>query len=276
MAWASIPSPSVSAISLGPLTIHFYALCIILGIVVAVWWGERRFVRAGGAAGVVSDVAFWAVPSGIIGGRLYHLATSWERDRSLLDAIAIWRGGLGIWGAISLGAAGAYLRYRILRRRESSTQASLPSFAVFMDALAPGIVIAQAIGRWGNWFNIELFGKPSSLPWALEVPATKRPMGYEEFATFHPTFLYESLWCVLVAVLLLLYSRRGSLRAGGVFLLYVAAYSFGRIWIEGLRIDESELIFGLRLNIFVSISLWIFGTIGAFDRRVRRKSTGSD
>lgn len=276
MAWASFPSPSISAISLGPLTIHFYALCIILGIVVAVWWGERRFVRAGGPAGIVSDVAFWAVPSGIIGGRLYHLATSWEGDRSLLDAIAIWRGGLGIWGAISLGAAGAYLRYRILRRRDVSTQIGLPSFAVFMDALAPGILLAQAIGRWGNWFNIELFGRPTSLPWALEVPARKRPEGYELFATFHPTFLYESLWCVLVALFLVYMSRRGYLQSGGIFLLYVASYSFGRFWIEGLRIDKSELIFGLRFNIWVSIALFVFSAITTFNRRVRHRGEASD
>lgn len=276
MELAFIPSPSVSVIALGPLTIHFYALCIIAGIVVAVWWGERRFVARGGASGVVTDVAYWAVPSGIVGGRLYHLATSWNSERTFLDAIAIWRGGLGIWGAISLGALGAYLRYRMLARKSVESQVSesaqplLPSFAVFMDALAPGIVLAQAIGRWGNWFNIELFGKPTALPWGLHVPTAKRPAGYQEFETFHPTFLYESLWCIAVALLLMWVSRRGFLRRGGIFLLYVATYSFGRFWIEGLRIDESERIFGLRFNIWVSICLFILATIATFDRRERK------
>lgn len=273
MELALIPSPSVSVIELGPLTIHFYALCIIAGIIVAVWWGERRFVALGGSPGVVTDVAYWAVPAGIIGGRLYHLATSWNSDRSLLDAIAIWRGGLGIWGAITLGAFGAYLRYRILMKRGESAPVALPSFAVFMDALAPGIVIAQAIGRWGNWFNVELFGKPTSLPWGLEVPVNKRPSGYESFPTFHPTFLYESLWCIAVALLLLWVSRdatKPKLRSGGIFLLYVAGYSFGRFWIEGLRIDESELIFGVRFNIWVSVLVFASAAIGVLSRRVRR------
>lgn len=279
MELAYLPSPSISAINVGPLTIHFYALCIITGIMVAVWWGERRFVAAGGAPGVVSDVAFWAVPAGIIGGRLYHLATSWDSERTFLDAIAIWRGGLGIWGAISLGALAAYLRYRTLVKQNSAdaiVSPTLPTFAVFMDALAPGIIVAQAIGRWGNWFNIELFGKPSTLPWALEVPTNKRPDGFEGFETFHPTFLYESMWCALVAVMLVWVHRRSALRDGGIFLLYVAAYSFGRIWIEGLRIDESEVIFGLRFNIWVSMTLFIFGAITTFDRRKRSRGVATE
>ena len=270
MELANIPSPTISVINLGPLTIHFYALCIIAGIVVAVWWGERRFISLGGAPGVVTDVAYWAVPSGIVGGRLYHLATSWDSNRTFLDAIAIWRGGLGIWGAISLGALGAYLRYRFLIRSHSGDDGAPLSFGVFMDALAPGIVVAQALGRWGNWFNVELFGKPTSLPWGLAVPLNKRPPGYESYPSFHPTFLYESLWCLVVAAILLWLGARGVLRSGGLFLFYVATYSFGRFWIEGLRIDESELIFGLRLNIWVSITLFIFAAIATFDRRVRR------
>ena len=282
MEWAYLPSPSINVIALGPLTVHFYALCIIAGIVVAVWLGERRFVARGGAPGVVTDVAYWAVPSGIIGGRLYHLATSWNSERTFLDAIAIWRGGLGIWGAISLGALGAYLRYRVLKNRHSANstnstkESAFPSFAVFMDALAPGIVLAQAIGRWGNWFNIELFGKPSTVPWALEVPLNKRPAGYQTFATFHPTFLYESLWCIAVALLLLWVSRRELLREGGVFLLYVASYSFGRFWIEGLRIDESEEILGLRFNIWVSVLLFTFAAIATFDRRKRNRGMAAE
>ena len=272
MELASFPSPSISALNVGPLTIHFYALCIIAGIIVAVWWGERRFIALGGAPGVVTDVAYWAVPSGIVGGRLYHLATSWNSERTFLDAIAIWRGGLGIWGAIGLGAGGAYLRYRMLRRKGSLHGVelqSLPSFATFMDALAPGIVIAQAIGRWGNWFNVELFGRPSSLPWALQVPANKRPNGFGDFETFHPTFLYESLWCIVVALLLIGVARKGFLRSGGIFLLYVASYSFGRLWIENLRIDTSEEIFGLRFNVWVSLCAFIFAALATF-RRLNR------
>ena len=140
-----------------------------------------------------------------------------------------------------------------------------------MDALAPGIVLAQAIGRWGNWFNIELFGKPSTLPWALEVPVGKRPAGFQTFDTFHPTFLYESLWCLLVALLLLWISKKRVLQQGGIFLLYVATYSFGRFWIEQLRIDESEEIFGLRFNIWVSLLLCVAATIATIDRRERNR-----
>ncbi len=273
MKVASFPSPSLSALTLGPLTIHFYALCIIAGVIVAVWWGERRFIALGGLPGVVTDVAYWAVPSGIVGGRLYHLATSWNSERTFFDAIAIWRGGLGIWGAIGLGVAGAYLRYRLLLRKGSlhgvELQA-LPSFAVFMDALAPGIVIAQAIGRWGNWFNVELFGRPSTLPWALQVPANKRPNGFADFETFHPTFLYESLWCGVVALILIGVARRGLLRSGGLFLLYVASYSFGRFWIENLRIDTSAEIFSLRFNVWVSLCAFVVAAFASFGRRNRR------
>ena len=276
MEWAYLPSPSINVIALGPLTVHFYALCIIAGIVVAVWLGERRFVARGGAPGVVTDVAYWSVPSGIIGGRLYHLATSWDSERTFLDAIAIWRGGLGIWGAISLGALGAYLRYRVLRTRNATEEITYPPFALFMDALAPGIVLAQAIGRWGNWFNVELFGKPSTLPWALEVPLIKRPSDYQSFATFHPTFLYESLWCIAVALLLLWVSQRDLFRGGGIFLLYVASYSLGRFWIEGLRIDESELILGLRFNLWVSSLLFAGAALATFKRRNRNHGMAAD
>ena len=240
-----------------------------VGIVAALFLIGRRLKARGLKAGVAVDIAIWAVPFGIVGGRVYHLLTSWQSDRTFLDAIAIWRGGLGIWGAISLGALGAYLRYRKYAKENKEIEDTVtPSFAVFMDALAPGIVIAQALGRWGNWFNIELFGRPTALPWALEVPANKRPIGYESIETFHPTFLYESLWCIAVALILLWISRRNILRAGGIFLLYISLYSFGRLWIEGIRIDESQLLLGFRFNIWVSLILTFVGAIAAFTRRV--------
>ena len=280
MEWAYLPSPSISVISLGPLTVHFYALCIIAGIVVAVQWGEKRFIARGGAPGVVTDVAYWAVPAGIIGGRLYHLATTWNSERTFLDAIAIWRGGLGIWGAISLGALGAYLRYRRIQRLSqqqvnANGATTLPSFATFMDSLAPGIVLAQALGRWGNWFNIELFGRPTNLPWGLEVPSQNRPAGYSLSQYFHPTFLYESIWCLLVAALCVYVSRTSRpqlLARGGTFTLYVAAYSLGRLVIESLRIDASEKLFGLRFNIWVSLLLFLVATFATARSWHKRKA----
>ena len=180
----AFPTPSTSAVALGPFTIHFYALCIIAGVAVAIWVGNRRFVAAfPGAQTVLSDVAIIAVPSGVIGGRLYHVLTSPElyfgAGANFTDIFKIWKGGLGIWGAIGLGALGAYIAYRRIARR-----IELPSFAHFADALAPGLLLAQAIGRFGNWFNGELFGSPLDSWWALEIPANLRPSGYENFATF--------------------------------------------------------------------------------------------
>jgi len=186
MIRASIPSPQQSLIEIGPLTIHFYALCIILGVVAAIYMGNRRFVAAGGAHGVVGDVAILAVPAGIIGGRIYHVITSPELyfgvGKDWKAAFYIWQGGLGIWGAISLGFLGAFIAYRRHAQRSSS-------FAVLADALAPGLLIAQAIGRWGNWFNKELFGGPLNAPWGLEIPIQYRPTGYTNVETFHPISL---------------------------------------------------------------------------------------
>jgi len=247
-----IPSPSQSTISAGPLTIHFYALCILIGIAVAIWLGRVRYAKVGGNADDVSEVAIWAVPFGIIGGRIYHVITSPEKyfgnGANPIDALRIWQGGLGIWGAISFGAFGAYLYFR--------THKTSLTYAQLLDCLAPGVVLAQAIGRVGNYFNQELFGRPTSLPWGLEIDAPNRPTGYETFETFHPTFLYELIWCLLVAYLLI--KLPGSIkklvtRKGDIFALYVLAYTLGRSWIETLRIDESNLILGLRLNVWVSL-----------------------
>lgn len=252
--YRSIPTPNTSALEIGPFTIHFYALCIIAGIAIAIWLGDRRFRRFGGAPGVVGDVAFVAVPAGIIGGRIYHVVSSpdayFGQGGVPLDAFKIWEGGLGIWGAIALGTLAAYWKYAKYEKVQNSVGISKIPFAVFADALAPGVLFAQAIGRFGNWFNGELFGKPTSLPWGLEIPPALRPNGYEEFVTFHPTFLYESLWCILVALAIMRFERR--FKPGQSFLFYVSAYSIGRFFIEMLRIDQAHSFGGLRLNVFVS------------------------
>ena len=247
-----IPTPSISSFGIGPFTVHFYALCIIAGIVVAIFFGDHRYRNAGGGANVVADVAIVAIPVGIIGGRLYHLVTSpdayFGSHGHPWDALKIWQGGLGIWGAVALGTLASWWQFERLRRRNRS---GLLKFSRFADALAPGILIAQAIGRFGNWFNAELFGKPSRLPWALEIPLDSRPLGYEKFQTFQPTFLYESLWCLFIAGLILLLERR--FHAGQTFLFYIATYCVGRFFIEMVRIDEAHRIFGLRINALVSL-----------------------
>jgi prolipoprotein diacylglyceryl transferase len=264
----AFPTPTQSALEIGPLTIHFYALCIITGIAVAIWLGDKRFrAKAVNGKSVVSEVAITAVPVGIIGGRIYHVLSSpsayFGSEGNPLDAFKIWEGGLGIWGAISLGLFGAYLRYRSLQKR-----IDLPSFAVFADALAPGILFAQAIGRFGNWFNGELFGRPLDTWWALDVPFKYRPFGYTEFESFHPTFLYEAIWCVLVAVVLLKFGN--TLKAGQVFAAYVFAYCFGRFFIELIRIDSANTIAGLRVNVWVSLIVGIGSAL--FFLRASRKN----
>ena len=250
---ASIPTPAQSVLELGPLTIHYYALCIITGIALAIWLGHTRFkIKTAQGQSVVSEVAIVAVPSGIIGGRIYHVISSpnayFGSGGAPLDAFKIWEGGLGIWGAISIGLLGAYLRYRSLARTME-----LPSFAVFADALAPGILLAQAIGRFGNWFNGELFGRPLDTWWALEIPARYRPSGYSQFETFHPTFLYEAIWCAVIAFVILKFGK--PLKAGQSFALYVAAYCLGRFFIELIRIDSANTIAGLRVNLWVSVAV---------------------
>ena len=251
-----IPSPSLSSFSVGPLTIHFYALCIITGIAAAIWIGRKRYANLGGNPDDVSEVAIWAVPFGIIGGRIYHVITSPKQyfgaNGNPIDALRIWEGGLGIWGAISLGAVGAYLYFR--------THKTSLNFRQLLDSLAPGVIVAQAIGRIGNYFNQEVFGKPTELPWGLEIDSVNRPNGFESYSTFHPTFLYELVWCLVVAVLLIKlpgFLKKITARQGDVFALYVFGYTAGRVWIETLRIDEANLILGLRLNIWVSFIVLI-------------------
>lgn len=273
----SIPSPDFTFIEIGPLRVHAYALCILLGIAAAIVITQRRWFARGGGAQEVSDIAIWAVPFGIIGGRLYHVITSPQQyfgeAGDPLRALYIWKGGLGIWGAIALGAVGAHIGWRRVRDRRTRSGQPTPSFAAFADAIAPGLLVAQAIGRWGNWFNKELFGGPTDLPWALEVPTLVRPD--PAIATYHPVFLYESLWCLTAAVVLLWADRRWRLRNGQVFAAYVALYSLGRFFFELLRVDEATLIMGLRVNTWVSAALLVGGVVMIYVRKQRGEHVDS-
>jgi prolipoprotein diacylglyceryl transferase len=245
----SIPSPDVSYIDLGPFRVHFYALFILTGIVLAVLLAERRLKQRGAQAGVVLDIALWAVPFGIVGGRLFHVLThlnDYVYPGADLGAILrVWEGGLAIYGALALGVVGGWLGARSAGVR----------FWSFADAVAPGVLLAQAIGRWGNYFNNELFGTPTDLPWGLEIDSSNPayPVGLPEGVLFHPTFIYESLWSLAGVALLLLLDKKFELRWGKLFALYLVFYSVGRIWVESIRIDPSEIIFGLRTNIWSAI-----------------------
>jgi prolipoprotein diacylglyceryl transferase len=251
---ATIPSPTQGVWDLGPLPIRAYALCIIAGIVLCAWIGERRFVARGGASGDITDIAVWAVPFGIVGGRLYHVITTPEpyfgAGGHPLRAFAIWEGGLGIWGAIALGGLGAWIGAR---------RKGVP-LPVVADALAPGLLVAEAVGRLGNYFNNELHGGPTSVPWKLKVyewadgRAVLGPDGQPVVAGyFHPTFLYELLWCLAAAAVVVWADRRFRLGHGRAFALCVVTYCVGRLWIELLRTDTAEHFFGLRLNVFTAI-----------------------
>jgi len=270
---SSIPTPTNSAIGIGPLTVHYYALCIIVGVAVAIWLGNKRYRTFANESeqsiGVVADVAIYAIPAGIIGGRIYHVITSpaqyFGENGKPIDALKIYEGGLGIWGAISLGALVAWFGYR-----KRAKDLDLPSFRLFLDALAPGILIAQAIGRLGNWFNGELFGRPFSGSWALEIPVSKRPIGYLQYETFHPTFLYETIWCLLVAALLIWLTPK--LKAGQSFAIYVALYCVGRFAIESLRIDDANEILGLRVNLWTALIVGLIASALAL-RFARQKVT---
>jgi len=244
-----IPTPTISAVGVGPFSVHMYALCILLGVLAALWLGGRRYAAVGGNREDLSEVALIAIPAGIIGGRLYHVITSPDRyfgaGGNPWRAFAVWEGGLGIWGAIALGTLAAFIKFR--------SRVRATSFALFADALAPALLVAQGIGRFGNWFNGELYGKPTSLPWALKIPLVDRVPGYENFFTFHPTFLYEALWCFLSAAIINRWSSRWKRRDGEVFLFYILFYTFGRFWMELLRIDNSHRFFGARLNLWVDL-----------------------
>ena len=255
---ASLPSPSDGTLDIGPLELRAYGLMIALGVLAAVRLASARWERMGGKGEDLTVVATWAVPAGLVGARLYHVATDYQRFQGQwLDAFKIWQGGLGIWGGVALGALVGWL---VAKRRGCDA-------TLMLDACAPGIALAQAIGRWGNWFNQELFGRPSNLPWAVEIDPSNRPERYLDEPTFHPTFLYESLWNLLVVALLLAVERRWRLRKGGLFALYVAAYTVGRFWIEALRVDDTHHILGLRLNDWTSLLVFLLAAGVLWARR---------
>ena len=274
---ASLPSPTVGVWHLGPFPLRMYAVCILLGIVVAVWLTGRRLVDRGYEAGQALDVAAYAVPFGIVGGRIYHVITTpdpyWGEGGNPVDALKIWEGGLGIWGAIALGAFGIWVGCRQVGIR----------FLPFLDAAVPGVALAQAIGRVGNWFNNELYGGPTTLPWGLTIHQWDQGAGraVEDasgnpvvLGVFHPTFLYEMIWLVILAVALLVIDKRRALAPGQLAGLYVAGYPVGRIVIEFMRTDKAEIILGLRLNVWTSIivfalGVWIYWFTG---RRAERNA----
>jgi prolipoprotein diacylglyceryl transferase len=241
---ASIPSPGSSTLEIGPLSIHFYGLTLLVAIAAAVAISGYRWTRRGGDWDLIFRVAVWGVASGIVGARLYHVITSWdELPDEWWGPFAIWKGGLGVWGGIGLGTiVGA-----IVAKRSGA------NVAVLADCAAPGLLVAQGIGRLGNWWNQELFGKPTDLSWGLEIDPENRPLEYIDSDTFHPTFLYELLWdFAAAAVLVFVIERLVRLRPGSLFAIYVLLYSLGRVWIETLRVDPSHELAGVRLNVYVA------------------------
>nr|WP_136520235.1 MULTISPECIES: prolipoprotein diacylglyceryl transferase [Cellulomonas] len=252
---AGIPSPSQSVWHLGPFPLRAYAFAILLGIVAAAVLTRRRWAERGGDPETVLDITYWAVPFGIVGGRIYHVLSSPDAyfgpGGDPVRALYIWEGGLGIWGAVAFGAVGAWIGCRRHGVR----------LAPFADALAPGLLVAQAIGRLGNWFNQELFGGPTTLPWGLQIDDAHLPPGFEAGTLFHPTFLYELVWNLAAAALLIWLDRRYRLGHGRVFWLYVVLYTAGRLWIELLRIDPAETVLGLRLNVWTSVIVGIVALV---------------
>jgi len=249
---AFIPSPSHGIVHIGPLPLHAYGLMLAIGVLVAAKVAETRWTSRGRDVKDFSAIVVPVVIAGVVGARVYHLFTGYKwSDGGLVGTVEIWKGGLSIWGAVG----GGFIAVVVLAHRRH-----LDSL-VLMDVIAPAVVLAQAIGRWGNYFNQELFGRPTTLPWGLEIDKAHRPPGFENFATFHPTFLYESLWCMLVFGTIVVVERRFVLKRGQVFAMYIAMYCFGRIWFEALRIDDATRIFGIRFNLLLSIVLSVFGII---------------
>ncbi len=257
----ALPSPSTNSLSIGPLELRAYGLMIALGALTAVAWSRRRQAARGGDPEDMSTIALWAVPAGLVGSRLYHVATDWRSFQGRWEDVpALWQGGLGIPGGLMAGVTVGVL---VARRRGLS-------MAGAMDVMVPTIPVAQAIGRWGNWFNQEVFGRPTDLPWALEIDAAHRPLGYSGAATFHPTFLYEGLWNVALAVFLVRIERRGVLRPGYLVGLWVFGYGLGRLWVEALRVDQASLIVGVRVNTWMALAAIVVGAVVTWTGRATR------
>ena len=251
----SIPSPNSGSIDLGPITLRMYGFMIALGVIAAVWLMGKRFMSEGINPDHASGLAMWIVPAGIIGARVYHVITDWKRFEGNWDeAIQIWNGGLGILGGVLFGIAAAFL---YCRKHDLDIKE-------VMDGVAPALALAQCIGRWGNYFNQELFGRPTNLPWGLEIGQRKRPIEYAAEDTFHPAFLYESLWNALVVFMLIKLGKTGKLSSGLLMAAYFAFYSIGRLWIEALRIDEASNLAGLRINIWVFTVVFIVSAVILF------------
>ena len=252
MTLAFIPSPKDGIVHIGPVPLHAYGLMLAIGVLAAVKVAETRWVRTGRDAKDFNAIVIPVVIAGVVGARIYHLFTGYNWSAGgIVGTVEIWKGGLSIWGAVGAGAIAVVV---LARRRHLDA-------LLLMDVIAPGVVLAQAVGRWGNYFNQELFGRPTRLPWGLEIDLAHRPPGFTQYATFHPTFLYESLWCLIVFGTLLYVERSFRLKQGQVFALYIAMYTFGRTWFESLRIDNATRIFGVRFNLLLSIVLCIFGVV---------------
>jgi prolipoprotein diacylglyceryl transferase len=251
--FAYIPSPSSGGFHVGPLELRAYGLCIALGVWAACVVAARRYRARGGDGELITTIAVWAVPAGIVGARIYSVITSYKQDvgNNPLNILAIWHGGLGIWGGV---LAGAVVGVWVGRRHGADA-------GVLADCAAPAIPLAQAIGRWGNWWNQELFGKPTTLPWGLKIDLAHRPLQYAQYSTFHPTFLYESLWDLCVVGIVLLVGRRAHLRKGSLLAVYAAAYTFGRFFTEYERIDFAHKIGPLRLNDWTSVIVFATAVI---------------
>ena len=252
-----IPSPSQGVWYLGPIPLRAYALAILLGIFLACLWASRRYKRRGGDPDTIVDLALWVIPIGIIGARIYHVLSKWQDyfgpTGDPKEIPLIWHGGLAIWGGVFAATIAACL---VLRHRKLK-------IAPVADAIAPAILVGQIFGRIGNYFNQELFGRPSTVPWALQIDLQHRPLGFEEYATFHPTFLYEMLWNLAAIAALLWIERRFHPRGGMMMGFYLCAYSLGRFWIENLRIDQANQFLGLRINAWTSLLVFALGILVA-------------
>ena len=251
--FASIPSPSWSSLSIGPIELRVYGFLIAVGVVLAIrrlGSGLERFKTGGSEA--AASIGMWGVGAGLIGARLYHVVTEWDRFSGNLSEIPkVWHGGLGVPGGVLLGTIVGVLRARSFGISTAET----------LHAAAPAIPLAQAVGRWGNWFNQELFGRPTTLPWALRIDDDHLPAAYESGTTFHPTFLYESVWTLGLSLWLVRLSGSSRFAGSRLFALYVSGYGLGRLWIEGLRIDDASVIGGLRWNQWVAIAAIVGGLI---------------